>query len=314
MQKLGCLLFIGSLCAYSQVNGVRAAISPIPPYPLDGSFRLDMQDQYVFLKAPGEYVVSYPGALDPVRRAGSNGRIEFPVTFPAQVAPVIDVQVATLENGEYLYSYTVTNRGIAAVALDRVALRMRSIEALESVKAPVNTPGWNFTLLRNAEEHIGPVWKAMSPQQTRNGTVQMSFRTPAKPGIVEMVFQGSPVDRSSVNDLPAPVKASIERLDRGTLASVSVLTVGPKYAPEVNPFAVAVDLHAQAAMWSEVRGTPYTLEVRDRLRAYMDAVAPFDRPVEEIATKPEVHTSARPLSYEDVLLQTVLTATLGTGK
>lgn len=191
---------------------------------------------------------------------------------------------------------------------------MRSIEALESVKAPVNTPGWTVTLQRNAEDHIGPVWTSLSLQETGHGPAQLSFRTPAKPGIVEMVCQGSPVDGVSANDLPAPVKSNIERLAKGALASVSVLTVGPKYSPEVNPFAVAVDLHAQAAMWSDVRGTPYTLEIRNRLRAYIDTVAPFDRPVEEIVTKPEVRPSARPVSYEDRLLQIVLTVTLGTGQ
>ncbi len=45
MQKLAGLVFLGSLCAYSQTNGVQAVISPVPPYPLDGDFRLDPRDQ-----------------------------------------------------------------------------------------------------------------------------------------------------------------------------------------------------------------------------------------------------------------------------
>lgn len=310
-----CLVVLATVAfaAYGQTtSGIHAGLSLVPPYPADGIFRPDIRDQCVFLKTPGEYVVSYSGSLDPSSLPGRNGRIEFPITFPSQVSPVIDVRVETLGGGEYLYSYTIANRGDAKAALANILLRTRSIEAVEGLASPTNSPGWTLARLRNPEDHLGPAWNAASPLQPGGAAVQFSFRSTAKPGIAEIAFRGSPAASAEIGRLPESVKAQVLKLESGLLGSVRVVTVGPIYPPEVNPFAVAADLFGQTEMFPDDRkNTAYVVELRSQLKQYLDSVGATVQVLDDNKVKPDFRISARPASYEDGILQKVLAGTLG---
>jgi hypothetical protein len=308
---LGLFAAVAFVAHAQTTSDIRPELSLVPPYPADGLFRTDIQDQYVFVKAPGEYVVSYSSSLDPASRPGRNGRIEFPITFPSQVSPVIDVRIEAFSNGEYLYSYSIGNLSDAKAALASILLRTRSIEAVEGLASPTNPPGWILALLRNPEDHLGPAWNAASPLQRGGAAVQFSFRSTAKPGIAEMTFRGSPSVSAEINRVPGLVKAQILKLERGFLGSVRLVTVGPIYPPDVHPFAVAADLFGQTGMFPDDRkNTAYIKEVRSQLKQYLDDVGSAVQLLEHIRVKPDLRISARPLSYEDAILQKVVAETL----
>ena len=126
-----------------------------------------------------------------------------------------------------------------------------------------------------------------------------------------MTFRGSPATSAEIARLPESVKAQILKLERGFLGSVRLITVGPIYPPGINPYAVAADLVGQMEMFpSDRKNTAYVTQLRSQLKQYMESVAATVQLLEDNKLKPDLRISARPVTYEDGILQKVLAGTL----
>lgn len=300
-----------SLTLFAQTNSDTATmVSLVPPYPANGWIGLDLQKYVVFLKSPDQYLLSYSATIDPSRIAQKNGRIEFPIAFSWQISPGVDVTVKQLENGEYLYSYSVRNLKPDRVVLSSVRLQTRSIEAVEGVSSVVNSPGWRFDRMRDPNRHVGPVWQADLPVSPANNSLNFSFRSSAKPEIMEMSLSGIP-GRAWEGSLPESIQAGIDSVMNQFPSSVAVLTVGPKYPPDIKHFAIAADLLAQIEQSTISQFTSFSLELRSNLRDYVKRAAPLERSLEDISEIPNLRNLTRPSSYLDGLYKTVLSVNLG---
>ncbi len=200
---------------------IQAQLSPIPPYPPDGSIPISLEGQYVFRDlATGDLVLSYPAELSSSALPLSSdsiidghGRITQRVSLRNNIDPWFDVGV-TREGNKVVYSYILRNGSKASKAIAEWHIDFPNTVPRTS-RGVAENPADLFSATDQIDVTSPIKWASSSDGDViRPGLSSAKLMVPSslKPGFDIASVSGSAVPMLDRLQVPPAVRVQIDRL------------------------------------------------------------------------------------------------------
>lgn len=255
------ILTLACFCLAASVGlGQQPRIFDVPPWPSSGVLSPEMAEKYfVYIDMETqEYVISYPEGLGILDEPYTGRRITFRWEPQNLVEPEIAVAITKMENGKFVYEYTVRNNEKAKRPLRSFKLVATSTD--DSIV--LDHPHWNHThrsrnravapragLLEGPElrlqANMGKFVSWFAPDAARSirpGQTVGGFRVVSafRPGITT-AYSGTGKALSTPGGLPPEVSDILLPLLRPEKNKKVNLTIGPKWGTELDDVYVVSD-------------------------------------------------------------------------
>jgi hypothetical protein len=277
----------------------------LPVWPGSAAAAKSFADQHVFRDQSGEIVVSYPDPSDPA------SSVTFRFWLQNRVVPQISVALKHSSDGRFTYDYTLRN-GPAA----KTGIWAWSVVAPPSKELAVSHPVWYGSnsfesvvapqaLLRSAGVGVYLRWTDESNPVAPGGQLSgFEIVSRLRPGLTTAYFSGKEAPIRAPTELTEDVEEQIIPLERAPVMYKAALTIGPRFAAEVN--ARSILLAYQADIRDLVnsgflnKSSPFIKEVEQALAR---AIASDRRSIETPKELPQAHIEKELLGALELALR-----------
>lgn len=255
---------------------LQVELPPVPAYPADGVIPEELWKRFVFLdEEAGELILSFPPDFDEENPASGEGidgpRVTARAPLAIGICPSLSAAVRRADDGEgrgYVYRYRLANRRGARLPISKWVMPVAGGEAVESVLSPPRwfAEDWGGPRagedMRNALEGLTYSWGDAHQRKMRRSMLRrrllwylhfsrdrlqpgdalppFGFTTETRPGIVRAYVQG-PRGISTRSNWPWALKEQLWAFQFIENNSLSISTIGPKFAPDADKTAIAAD-------------------------------------------------------------------------
>lgn len=293
---------------------VRVLVSSVPPYPINGVFDKDLDGQFVFRRANGEYVVSFPAEMLGAPSGGLR-RKEFPLEFPTLVRPEIRSEIVKAPDGLYDYRYHLTNLAAARQSIQRLVVPLPAVEALEEADIQGPPQLWVASRLRQSGEPLGLEWRNASagtaPAASSDG---FAYRSRHKPGIAFALVAGRPLGQPELDIAPEPVRRHVAALQRSSFPGVRRPLIAVKYQASENYYKICLDYLIQVETLIRSgdlsAASPLVKQLRAGLTSYVEQVRSTTHLIENNTAVPVFEITEKPGTPMEAEIRSALVLSL----
>jgi hypothetical protein len=271
-------LLAGGIWAQSRQT-IRAALSPVPPYPRDGVIPEGLRGESVFLDTvTGDLVVLLPVPGAPADAAG--GRAELRVTLARHVRPQLSVSISKAPGG-FTYAYAVVNEAAARQTIRSfyLAVPQPQPRAPGPPTAEVGLPvGWERIDYAPKPGMWTSRWDALESAPGIPGAARISgfqLSNGNLPGITRAYFQG-PMSRTELpTDLPEAALVKLAVVQGLEFNSVALPTIGPKFPAGTDKSTIASDFRLEIGILAHqgvlAAESPFVRETLSSLGSFLES-------------------------------------------